>query len=146
MNSDILNGYGIHHPAPQGRQMSLASLFMALLTPPTAWVLQLIITYATASTWCFPRDIIYLGEEVSRQLLLGINLFSLAAALLATLMSYRFWRRTAKEAKGEHDTAVDAGEGRTRFLSLWGVWSGSWFVIQILFGTIAVFGAGQCGS
>ena len=39
---------------------------------------------------------------------------------------------------------MDAGEGRTRFLAIWGIWIGLVFMLAIAFNTISVFWAGLC--
>jgi hypothetical protein len=57
-----------------------------------------------------------------------------------------FPRRTRGAVSSRQEELVEAGEGRTRFLAVWGIWTGVWFAIAILFNTIAVFAVPTCGS
>jgi hypothetical protein len=148
MPREILKAYGVEHPAPHRDRVSDSLLFSALLAAPLAWSAQLLLNYGIASHACFPAEApkaapiwgwLHAG-------LLAINLAALAIALIATVVSFTIWRRTNEEAGGGHERLIDIGQGRTRFFAIWGFWSGVWFVIQILFGTIAAVGVPGCGS
>jgi hypothetical protein len=78
--------------------------------------------------------------------LIAINLVALAIAALGIFMSWRIWLRTDEEAEGGHSHLINAGEGRTRFLAVWGIWSGVWFFIMIGFNTVALFGVPTCAG
>ncbi|GLI94504.1 hypothetical protein [Methylocystis echinoides] len=150
MPKQIMEAYGVEHPAPHRGKVSDALLFSALLAAPLAWAAQLLLNYALAANACFPREAPKgapgPGWEWLEPGLLTINLTALAVAFAATLVAAAMWRRTSEEAHGGHDRLIDVGHGRTRFFAIWGVWSGVWFIIQILFGTIAAIGAPGCGS
>lgn len=150
MAKEIMPGYGVEHPAPHRGLVSDALLFTALLAAPLAWAAQLLLGYGLSSHACFPRGLPKAapgpGWEWLPAGLLAINLAALVIALLATVVSYALWRRTREEAHGGHAQLIEAGAGRTRFFAIWGVWSGVWFVLQILFATIALIGAPGCGS
>lgn len=150
MPKEIMQSYGVEHPAPHRGRVSDALLFLALLAAPLAWALQLLLNYGLASHACFPQEMPRTapgpGWEWVFTGLLTINLIALAIAIAATAVSAMLWRRTSAEAHGAHEELVDVGQGRTRFFAIWGVWSGVWFIIQILFETIAVIGAPGCGS
>ncbi len=150
MQREIMDSYGVEHPAPHRARVSDALLFSALLAAPLAWSAQLLLNYGLASHACFPRQSPKAapgpGWEWLHAGLLSINLVALAIAIVATIVSVFLWRRTSQEAQGGHEQLVDAGLGRTRFFAIWGVWSGVWFIIQILFGAIAAIGVPGCGN
>ncbi|WP_363346039.1 hypothetical protein [Methylocystis echinoides] len=148
MPREIMDAYGVEHPAPHRSRVSDSVLFSALLAAPLAWSAQLLINYGLASEACFPREApksAPIWGSLHAELL-AINLLALAIAIAATIVSYVIWRRVSEEAAGGHAHLVEAGEGRTRFFAIWGVWSGVWFILQIIFGTVAAVGVPGCGS
>lgn len=140
----------VQHPAPHAHRVSSWALCAALLTGPVVWFFQLMILYGMAGQVCFPRDAPRLATPAGfgwlTSALLAINVVGLALTAAGTFVSWRSWRLTQEEARGGHDTLLDTGEGRTRFLSAWGLWGGSWFLIAILFDTIAVLWVPICGG
>jgi ABC-type spermidine/putrescine transport system permease subunit II len=148
MPDTVMNGYGIEHPAPQGGRVGFGSLFGGLLAPPIAWSLQLLVNFGLASYACFPREFPRLSSTPGWvwPTLVAINLVALAVSVVATAISYRNLRRTGEEASGGHGRLLEAGEGRTRFLAVWGIWTGVWFTFAIVFNTIGVLWVQRCGS
>ena len=142
-------GYDIANPAPHGGRVGMAMLFGGLLAAPMAWSLQLMADYGLASHACFPspmRPEAVVGWDWIWPLLIGINIAALIVSTVSIFVSYRNLQRTGQEASGGFHRLVHAGEGRTRFLAVWGIWSGVWFLIAIAFNTIGVFWVHQCGS
>lgn len=146
MAESILRAYGIEHPAPHAGKVSTWLVLLALLAAPGAWSLQLLVNYGLASHACFPRSAPkghpswdWLWPSV-----LAINLFALFVAAAATFISLLIWRRIRSETRGGHGQLIHAGEGRSRFLAVWGIWSGLWFVIGIIFNLIAAVGVPAC--
>jgi hypothetical protein len=151
MASDqLLQTHGAAPPAPHRRRISIAALFSALLAAPLAWSAQLLVNYGLASHACFaketPSHFFRRGWEWVGSATIAVNLACLAIAITAIIASLSIWRRTREEAPGGHESALDIGQGRTRFLAIWGVWSGVWFALQILFATVAIFWVPPCGS
>lgn len=150
MAKEIMNAYGVEPPSPHKHLVSDAAVFAALLASPLAWSAQLLLNYGLASHACFPREApresLTQGWAWLHSGLLAINLAALAVAIAGTVAAFYLWRRTRAEAEGDHAHLLEAGQGRTRFFAIWGVWSGVWFILQILFGLIAVIGAPGCGS
>jgi hypothetical protein len=150
MANDVLSSYGLPHPAPHAGAVGTGVLFAALLASPMAWTLQLLVNYGLASHACFPREAPHPtaipGWGWTWSASLAINLVALAVACAATVVAFRLWQRTSTEVHGDHDRLLEAGEGRTRFLAVWGIWAGVWFALSIAFNTILVFEVPLCGS
>lgn len=146
----ILDAYGIEDPASHSERVNSSFLFALLFLPFAAWIVQLIVSYGLATYACFPsemaRDSLLPGWGFLGAVLVAINLLALAITLLTALASFLVWRHTSEEAGGGHGHLIEAGEGRTRFLAVWGIWLGIWFALQIIFGTIAIIGVPACGG
>ena len=126
-----------HDPAPQrGRAGGLALAF-AMLGGPAAWFIQLNVNYGLLSQPCFP------GPERNAELpayafwtvptALVVYALCLLAALGATLVAVRLYRRTRGEQAHHEGDVEEVGNGRTRFLAYWGILLGvgSSFVIFV---------------
>jgi hypothetical protein len=66
-------------------------------------------------------------------------LAGIAVAILGGLVSFRNWRLTFYEAPGSVHHLLDRGEGRTRFLAMFGILTSFLFALGLLFATAAVF-------
>jgi hypothetical protein len=150
MANNLLQAYHVEHPAPDAGAVGLPLLFAGLLLPPLAWTIELFVDYGLASHACFPRAQPLLstppGWGTVWSTLLAVNIAALLVACVATFISFCIWRRTRGAVSSRQEELVEAGEGRTRFLAVWGIWTGVWFAIAILFNTIAVFAVPTCGS
>jgi hypothetical protein len=136
--------------APQAHRVKLHEGFFGLFGGPIAWFLQFCAGYALASEPCFRG-----GERLAapvpalRWTLLAMILSMAAAAaiaLLSLLVSWRAYRRTKDEAPGETAHLVEAGAGRTRFLSLWGVLLGGVFAVATAMTGVAFLTLPRCAG
>jgi hypothetical protein len=138
------------HPAPQRGNVSTAALLGALFASPLAWGLQLVINYSLAAHACYPGHIplhdVAPGFHSARTIVLLLNLLAAAIALAGAGLSYQHWQATRMEQRGDAEHAVESGEGRTRFLALWGVMAGLGFFIGILFNTLALLMVPTCAG
>lgn len=138
------------HPAPHRGKVSTGALLGALFAGPVAWGLQLIINYSLVSHACYPGDMplhdAAPGFHSARTIVLLVNLLAAVLALAGAGLSYQHWQTTRHEHPGEAGHAIDAGEGRTRFIALWGVMAGLGFFIAILFNTLALLMVPSCGG
>ena len=126
------------HPSPHRDRVSPGWLFVYLLAGPLAWFVGLIVNYAFASYACFP------GSERRSTLLAGwdwvstsvplVHLAGIAIAIVAGLGAWRAWSATRHEASGH---LLDIGEGRSRFMSVWGALGCALFTLLIVFNLIA---------
>ena len=132
--------FDIGHPAPDRGRVGLGALMLCLLAAPVLWSLQLIVLYAFASHYCSAHG----SAGWVHWLLPAVNLTALVGAGLALVLSVRNLRRTRREYDEGLGGMTDAGEGRTRFLSIWGIWLGVVFMLAIAFNTVSVFWVGLC--
>ena len=106
--------------------------------------LQHLVLYGFASHYCGLEPAVAARADAAwlERLLPAVNLAALVGATLALALSIRNLRRTRHEFGS--GGVMDAGEGRTRFLSIWGIWLSVLFIIAIAFNTIAVFWSRLC--
>lgn len=132
------------HPSPARDRVSLWLLIGAFAAGPAAWITQLVICYGVASHACFPSIQPWLttpppGWGAEQGWLAALNLTCLFVAIGGGVTSWRIWRRTRDEKEGDAESALEIGEGRTRFIATCGILTGSGFAIAILFGTLQPF-------
>ncbi len=129
------------HPAPLRHRLKPGEGFFALFGGPIAWFVQLCAGDALASQPCFAG-----GERLAAPsfavdwtwpAMVALMLAAIAIALLSSLISWRAFARTRREAAGDHAHVMEVGAGRTRFLALWGVILGAGFAV-----TTVLTGAG----
>jgi hypothetical protein len=73
------------------------------------------------------------------RILLAIGLVGIVLAIAGGLVSWRNWRVTFEEAAGSAHHLLNSGEGRTRFLAMFGILTSFLFALGVLFATAAVF-------
>jgi len=141
MAAEELPQVSIKHPAPQRHRVSLAALFFGLAAAPVAWNAQLLFGVALSAHACYPRDVplalpIWSGLW---SILVAIDVAAILLAIAGGLVSFRSWRLTSEEAAGSAHHLLDRGEGRTRFLAMFGILTSVLFALGLLFATAAVF-------
>jgi hypothetical protein len=123
------------HPAPHRGRVGLLALTLGLTGAPLAWGLHLVASYAITSHSCFPgaapRSAVPLHSQGLSWLLIALDLAAIVVAAVAVLVSHRSWQSTRREFPGHAGDLIDIGEGRTRFLSLWGMLTSAGFMIAI---------------
>jgi hypothetical protein len=124
-------GLDIGHPAPQRHKIQPAELLFALVGGPVGWLGQLLFAFASTSYFCAAgmADAVpgWLWPAIA---LLNLGGLTLAAAALLTALA--LVRRTAQEHRGRSGGVMDAGEGRTRFLAVWGLFISAVFIVATL--------------
>ncbi len=138
----------IAHPAPHRDNVSATMHFWGLFTGPVVWGLQFVVNFALASHTCYPgaTPLNTPAWHSAWIVILLLNLLAAVLALAAAVLSYRHWQVTRTEHQGDAGHAIEAGEGRTRFLALWGVMTGLGFFVAILFNTLALFMVPECAG
>jgi hypothetical protein len=146
MAPEDLSQVSIKHAAPHRHRVSLTALFFGLAAAPTAWNAQLLFSVALSAHACYPRDV-PLTLPIWSDLwwiLLAIGVAGMALAIAGGLVSWRSWRLTFEEAPGSAHNLLDLGEGRTRFLAMFGILASFLFALGLLFATAAVFVVPLC--
>jgi hypothetical protein len=144
----IEQGVG-HDAAPEQPAQRVRGSFFALFGGPLAWFLQLIAGFAFASNPCFSngeRDVVpHLSADSTSAAMIALMIIACAVALLATLISWRRYSRTA-EQNTDLPPVVELGSRRTRFLSLWGIFLGGGSVIVTALTAVAFFVLPRCAG
>ena len=125
-------------PAPETRSVKFITLLFGASAAPLFWLGQLILGYGITAYICYPGDHPLAGA--SGGLLSALLLFD-AVALIACaaggFVSWRGWLHATQMRAADNHHVLHTGEGRDRFLSMWGMLSSLWFFCAILFNAIA---------
>ena len=78
-------------------------------------------------------------------LLVAIDLITMVIAVLGAITAYRNWRLSHDEASRSFGGLVEIGEGRTSFLSLWGILTSAGFFVAVAFDFIGLWIVPLCG-
>lgn len=138
--------FDIGHPAPGKSRVGSTLLLATFLAGFVAWSLQLAATSSIAGLACLEASTRTgdseigwsgLGVEV-------INLAALAIAIGAVVLSGVLIRRTREADPKPEGGVMQAGEGRARFMAVWGLFANLLFSAAIASNTISVFWGGLC--
>ena len=123
------------HPSPHRARVSFIMLLIGTAAAPIFWLGQLMLGYSISDAACYGSDhpTTVQSPQLLHIALVAFDAIAVAAALTAFAVSYANWRATREEKVGGHAYALEAGEGRARFLALWGLLSSSCFLMAILF-------------
>lgn len=135
------------HPAARRHHFRLICLLIAVLAPPAGWSMHLIVNYASASRACFPDGTPQSGPSTQSLwlLLITIDIVSLAISGVAAALAYRSWKTSAAEMAEHASPMVETGEGRTRFLAIWGLLIGVGFFVAVIFDFVGLWILPICG-
>jgi len=130
------------HPAPHQHRVHWAVLLLGFISAPIAWVSDLTLKYGITSFACSsgaasPPEWIF-------SVLYGFDALALTVVIFAAALSYRNWKQTRRESRGDVRELAEIGEGRTRFMSLWGMLFGIAFGAAIIFGVVVNIGLSAC--
>jgi hypothetical protein len=132
---------GRAHPAPHRHNIGLIWLLVAICAPPAAWSLHLIVNFLSASRACYPDGAPQSTPAVHWLwiLLIVVDMGSLAISACAAVIAYRSWQLSADEMAEHSSAMVETGEGRTRFLAIWGLLIGVGFFIAVIFDFVGLW-------
>jgi hypothetical protein len=133
-------------PAPETRSVKFLTLLVGCCAAPIVWVGQLVLGYGVTAYICYPGDhpstLVRSGPLFSA--LLAFDTVALAACATGGLVSWRAWAHSSRANHAAPDHILHTGEGRDRFLAMWGLMSSLWFFIAVLFNAIASITVPPC--
>jgi uncharacterized membrane protein len=135
------------HPAPHRHKVNRLTFALCVCAAPALWMAQLVLAYVIWAYGCYPGDhpVVWTGAPTARTVNFVIDAIAILGTLVAFVWSYRLWHRVKEEMEGDHLALIDTGEGRTRFMAMWGMLFSGAFLIGIVFSTIASAVAPSCG-
>jgi hypothetical protein len=134
------------HPSPHRARVSFAALMFGMTAAPIFWLGQLILGYGVSAVVCYGSNhptTIASGAAL-RLAFYAFDTIAVMAAIAGGIVSYSSWRAVKEEKEGGQHHAIDAGEGRARFMALWGLLSSVCFLVGIIFATIGSIEAPLC--
>ena len=114
-------------PAPETSEPRFLWLLLGACAAPLFWLGQMMLGYGVTAYVCYPGDH-PVGLAATGPLFAALMVFDLIAlggCAGGALVSWRIWQRLGR------------GEGRNRFLALWGLMSSLWFFTAIAFNVLA---------
>ena len=129
----------LNHPSPHRDRVSFWSLMFGACAAPIFWLGQMTLGYGVSALVCYGSDhpTTIASAVTLRGALIVFDVVAIAAALAGLIVSFACWRIVRREKEGGRSHALDIGDGRTRFMALWGIMSSLWFLGAIVFSTIA---------
>jgi hypothetical protein len=136
----------VRHPSPERGKVSPWLILASWALAPAVWTLQVVGSYLLTSKACYPGYGPLSGTRVPdmSDFVLFASLVALGLAALAFWLALIGWRRTRCEKKGGAHHALDAGEGRTRFLALCGLIISTIFAAAIVFEALSAIFLQNC--
>jgi len=140
--------FDVGHPAPDRGRVGRFTLLFALAGAPLAWSLEFSANAAISGTGCYagfgpnkvsPESSIWVNSAV-----IGIDLAMFVMAFVSLGVSIWAYRKTGRHEHLGGGDLVDSGEGRTRFIAVWGIFTSILFSVAIAANTISVFWGGLC--
>lgn len=135
-----------HHPSPHRDRVSFWALIFGACAAPIFWLGQMMLGYGVSAIVCYGSDhptTIASGAAL-RTALIAFDAVAIVAALAGGAVSYFCWRAVRNEKEGGQRHALDVGDGRARFMALWGIMASLWFFSAIVFSTIASVAVPLC--
>jgi hypothetical protein len=128
----------ITHPAPDRDKVSFWALMFGCCAAPIFWLGQLGLGYGLSAQVCYGGNhpTVTAMPGTLQTALIVFDVVAIVAALAGGIVSFASWRATQEEKKGGAHQALHTGEGRARFMALWGIMSSLWFLGAIVFNTI----------
>jgi len=135
------------HPSPHRERVPLALVWLGFVTGPVLWALVMMITYGFSSYACYPATD-RLRTPVSELswvpgFATWLYLIAFVLTAIAGAIAWRTWSITRGEAAGH---PLEIGEGRSRFLGLWGLITSAMFAGLLVFDFINTLLVPPCAA
>ncbi|MEO6137812.1 MAG: hypothetical protein ABIP11_03990 [Luteimonas sp.] len=107
----------VSDPAPQRHLVAGWKLWAGLLLAPLAFSLQVVASYTIGSDMCS-------AGGAPLPWLVVVNITTALLAGFGMFIAWSNWHVTRRESGGDVHQSADRGDGRTRFMALFGlIWS-----------------------
>jgi len=140
--------FDIGDPAPDRGKVSAFVLLATFSAGPIVWSLQLFFGSAASGVACIGGD----GQKLdaasfawATPAMVGVTVVALLVSLAALAVSFVFLRRTGEQEDSNEESVMEAGEGRTRFIVIWSIWSNALFAVAIAVNLAVFLWGGLCG-
>ena len=113
---------------------------------PIFWLGQLLLSYGVSAAACYGSNhptTIASGSTL-RLPLYAFDAIAIFSGFAGGIVAFACWQAVKEEKGGGQHHAIDAGEGRARFMALWGLLSSVCFLVGIIFATIGTIEAPLC--
>lgn len=147
MDRDTPRTLDVGRPAPDRNRVSPWLLLYALVGAPLAWSAQLSANAAITGLVCLGPAAMRTPGGESTGALVSVGLVDLAAVAIglgALAATGVILRRTHDDR--DMGGVMNAGRGRTRYLGVWGLWTGILFLLAIAVSTGISLAGGLCPS
>jgi hypothetical protein len=141
----------VSHPAPARGEVRESLLWLGVFGAPVLWSLQLLANYATIAEGCSPAPDGHAALSIGgvRAAAWIVTAIAAAGALAAGLVAWQAWQRSKDERASPnaraHESLLEIGEGRTRFMACFGLLSSGLFLIAVLFAALSLLLVSGCG-
>lgn len=129
------------HPSPLRGKVALGSLWFGILAAPMAWISLELLSYILTTSLCDTNNQSALSKH-SLKVWYYLLPFSLVAGIIsisAIVVAMHNWKKTRHEKSGSAHQLMEVGEGRTRFLAMFGLLTTVGFIVALLFSSITLF-------
>jgi hypothetical protein len=133
-------------PAPETRSLNFLALLYGASAAPIFWLGQTMLGFCATAYACYPGDhpVRISFATTMGAAILGFDALAILAAASGGAVAWWCWRHIAQERK--EAVNIKIGEGRVRFLALWGIFSSLCFLCGTIFNTIASLTVPPCLS
>jgi hypothetical protein len=134
------------HPAQARHSLSLSALWFGLLAAPLAWSSEELFGYFIASHFCTMKSSTSAASVAlaTSPWFAGLTIIAYIVAFAGLWVAIGNWRKTREEHRGSGHHLLELGEGRTRFMAMWGFLASIAAVIGLVFITIQMVAAPLC--
>jgi hypothetical protein len=126
-----------NHPSPQRGKVGLGALWFGICGVPFAWIGLEIFSYVVTTGICGEKSVTAMdmvSATISAwHILLPTSLVAAALGLITVYVALHNWRESRYEKPGSAHHLIEVGEGRTRFLAMFGLLTSIGFMITFIF-------------
>ena len=131
MANDQQPGSTAAHPAPHRNKVSLGLLWFGLCGAPLAWIGLEMFSYVLSMGVCTAQSDAHTGATWGA--MLAASIIAGLIALASIVVAVNNWRKTRHESQGSAHNLLEVGEGRTRFLAMFGLLTSAGFIVAFIF-------------